>query len=263
MAALPDTRRGGVTLRRALLRAGDGLFGLSQTFEGDGLRVIVTHDASLLAFVDVLAGTVAVPLVSGEVAAPSRFVMSLPPRTVLPMRFDGALVSSQGVASFSSIVAPTPALLRARDERVPLTMLDVREAAAERVIAVVDADASVPHHVVCARRALHAMLARPAPVREAARASGIAAETLTRAFQQAYAISPKQYVHRARLFGAVLRLLSGKAIVETALDTGFNDVTRFYAQFRRLIGVTPGVYASIRKRQDTDRSTEGCVESAR
>lgn len=257
MGAFPDTRRGGVTLRRALLRAGDGLIGLSQTFEGDGLRVIVTHDASLLAVVDVLAGAVAFPLASGEVLAPSRFVMALPPRTVLPMRFDGAFVSSQGVASFSSIVAPTPALLRVRGKQAPLTMHDVREAAAEPVIALVDADASVAHHVVCARRALHAMLARPAPVREAARASGVAAETLTRAFQQAYSISPKQYIHRARLFGAVLRLLSGKAIVETALDAGFNDVTRFYVQFRRLLGVTPGVYASIRKRQDVDRSTGG------
>ena len=65
MGAFPDTRRGGVTLRRALLRAGDGLIGLSQTFEGDGLRVIVTHDASLLAVVDVLAGAVAFPLASG------------------------------------------------------------------------------------------------------------------------------------------------------------------------------------------------------
>jgi AraC-like DNA-binding protein len=73
---------------------------------------------------------------------------------------------------------------------------------------------------------------------------------LTRAFTLAYGVPPKQYCNRARLFEAVIRLLSGVPIIEVALASGFNDLKRFYAQFRQLVRATPGVYAHVKKRQD-------------
>lgn len=250
MPSLPDTTRGTIKLRRKLLRAEGGLVGLAQEFEGDGVRVIVTHGACLLALIETSKGAVSFPLASGELAAPRRFLLSLPPRSVLPIRFDRAIVRSHGVASFAPLVSETPALLRTRLDAVPLDLRGAREAARADLLCSLDADAGVAPYVARARRKLHDMLGRVAPVRDAARDAGVAAETLARAFQHAYQISPKQYCHRARLFAAALRLLSGKAIVETALDAGFNDVTRFYTQFRRLLGSTPAAYTAIRKRQD-------------
>jgi hypothetical protein len=38
--------------------------------------------------------------------------------------------------------------------------------------------------------------------------------------------------------------------VDAALRAGFNDLTRCYAQLRRVLGGTPGEYAEIRNRQD-------------
>jgi AraC-like DNA-binding protein len=49
-------------------------------------------------------------------------------------------------------------------------------------------------------------------------------------------------VHRARLFDAALRLLHGASVVHSALHSGFGDLTRFYRQFRRLLGATPAAY---------------------
>ncbi|AKU93810.1 Transcriptional regulator, AraC family [Labilithrix luteola] len=250
---LPDSMRGGVKLRRELLASSEGFVALSHRFEGEGRRVIVTHDASLLALVEVQRGRAVFPLPSGPLDAPSRFVLSLPPRTVLPLHFFGAVLTSRGMARFGTFATERPALLDATGIRDLTDVRDARVAARAPCLSCLDADRRVPRHVVAARLRLHDLLARPAPIREAARVAGIAPETLTRAFQEAYGITPKQYVHKARLFVAVLRLLSGKAIVETALDAGFNDVTRFYAQFRRLLGATPGVYASIKKRQDGAR----------
>lgn len=259
MGSLPETMRGAISLRRKLLRAHDGLIGLAQVFEGDGVRVIVTHGAWLLALVETTRGKVSFPLARGEIVAPRRFVLSLPPQTVLPMRFASAVVRSDGVASFADgvVLGPEPALLDASGVgAAPLDLRSARGAARAKLVFALDADAAVASHVARARRALHDMLGHAAPVREAARKANVAPETLTRAFEDAYRITPKQYCHRARLFAGALRLLSGKTILEAAFDAGFNDVTRFYTQFRRLLGATPGAYAAIRKRQDAARDRE-------
>jgi len=44
----------------------------------------------------------------------------------------------------------------------------------------------------------------------------------------------------------------GATILEAAFDAGFRDVKRFYVQFKRLLGATPGSYAQVKKRQDNE-----------
>jgi AraC-like DNA-binding protein len=247
--------RGRVVLERRLLRARDGLVGLAQTFTGTGVRTVVTHGAAVLAWVRVERGRLSFPLASGDEVAPERFLLALPPRAVLPMRFDDARVESEGVAAFARFAPPCTALLDARLDgdgpgAMPLDLASARRLAGADVLLPLDADRGVPPAIAEARRLLHEKIANPAPVRAVARAIGMSPEHLTRAFSRAYCIPPKQYCNRARLFEAVLRLLSGAPILDVALGSGFNDLKRFYVQFRRLLRSTPGVYAAIRKRQD-------------
>jgi AraC-like DNA-binding protein len=101
-----------------------------------------------------------------------------------------------------------------------------------------------------ARRALHDLIAHPAPVRAAARQVDLAPATLARRFSHAYGLSPKEYCQRARVFEGVLRLLAGMRVIDTAFTAGFSDLSRFYVAFRRIVGVTPGVYARVKNRQD-------------
>jgi AraC-like DNA-binding protein len=250
-AQLPTSLRGGLVLERRRLPARDGLVGLEQTFTGTAARVAVTHGAFIVSCVEVVEGTLAFPLAGGVVVAPRRFVLALPPRSVLPMAFTGARVESQGVAGFSGAEVACPALLPWTSGAAPVDLgalaVTLRAPPLERL----EADAGAPPLIARARRLLHASLAHPAPVRSAARQVGLAPETLTRSFARAYGIAPKAYCHRARLSDAVLRLLSGAAIVTTAFSVGFGDLSRLYAQFRRVVGATPGAYARIRKRQDT------------
>src|SRR5262245_37806007 len=105
-----ESKRGGIFLERHLLPARDGLVALRQRFTGDGLRVVVTHGASVIALVSVERGELSFPLASGEYKAPERFWMTLPPRSVLPMRFRGALVHSEGVAGFFDSIHSAPGL---------------------------------------------------------------------------------------------------------------------------------------------------------
>jgi AraC-like DNA-binding protein len=220
--------RGSVKLSRRVLRDDQGRIRLLQRFEGDGRRVIVTHAAAVTAEVEVERGEVSFPLVGGTVIAPRRFTMFLPPRSVVPIAFSGAILSSDGVASFASSARGLPSINEHE----------------------LDADRDVTPSVARARALLHDRLADPAPIGAVAREVGLAVETLSRSFAHAYVIAPKEYVHRARLFAAVLHILSGARIVDSAFQSGFADLSRFYQQFRRLLGATPGAYARIKKRQD-------------
>lgn len=257
-SALPPSFRGQVEVRRQLLLGQDGLVALRQRFAGSDLRVIVTHRASVLALVQVEAGQVSFPLrgSSAEVPAPRRFVLAVPPRSTLPVRFDQAVVTTDGVGSFapfSALPQASPRLLAASCDALPLdrpTRAALAALAGSPLLAELDMDAGVRPELVAARQLFHESLGLLAPVRAVARELGMASETLTRQFASAYFIAPKQYCHRARLFDAALQLLAGQRIVEAALESGFNDLSRFYSQFRRLLGATPGAYAAVRKRQD-------------
>lgn len=248
--SLPSTKRGNVTIGRRVLLTGEGLIGLAQQFHGNDVRVIVTHGASIAARVQVEAGQLSFPLLSGEVVAPSCFVLILPPRSIVPIRFAAARVDSTGIASLAPLGIDSAALLRCDVAEMPLGRSGLQQLLRAPALAELDADKTVAREIVRARRLLHDHFYLPAPVGRVAMQVDLAAETLIRRFAQAYRVSPKQYCHRARLFEAVLRLLAGGAILETALAVGFNDLSRFYQQFRRILGATPGTYATIKKRQD-------------
>jgi AraC-like DNA-binding protein len=235
--------RGGVSIDRRLLPSRDGRVWLEQRFRGDGARTIVTHRASVLAEVAVCEGALSFPLASGEIEAPRRLLLAVPPRSALPLRFEGAWVESRGVAELGAARFDAPLLVAgcSLDEEAPWLAPDA---------ILLDADRAVPVRVRRARQALHDLLMHPAPVGGAARRVGLAGATLVRGFARAYGVSPVQYCQRARVFEAVLRLLSGTRVVEAGLDAGFSDVGRFYAAFRRIVGATPGGYARVKNRQD-------------
>ena len=249
---IPTTRRGEILLERRTIPARDGLLGLVQTFKGSDTRTLITHRAFVLARVEVLDGNLSFPLYSETIQAPKRFLLALPPRSVLPMAFDRANVYSEGVAGFSYPSITRPMLLACNLNDTLIDIEAVRRALRGSVLKQFDADTCVEPVIVRARKLLHELIAHPAPLRTAAKCVGIRSETLCRGFSNAYKLTPKQYCHRARLFEAVLCLMSGCTILESALVAGFGDVKRFYVQFKRLLGTTPGPYVQVKKRQDID-----------
>jgi AraC-like DNA-binding protein len=217
---------------------------LAQTFRGDGTRVVVTHAATVLSEIRVCQGSLSFPLASAEIDAPPRFLLALPPRSVLPMRFVGARVDSCGTARFEPPAFAAPLFVAGA------SLADAPAAWRSACCTWLDADLGVATAVRDARRALHDLIAHPAPVRAAARRVNLAAATLARQFSRAYGLSPKEYCQRARVFEGVLRLLEGARVIDAAFTAGFADLTRFYVAFRRIVGVTPGVYARVKNRQD-------------
>jgi AraC-like DNA-binding protein len=243
-------RRGNIVFERSLYIA-DGTVMLRHRFTGNDTRVLITHDGAMRSVVEVRRGRVVMPLASGEVIAPARFVLAVPPRSIVPIRFEHAdVVSDGGCATRVLDEHAVPAI----EAVAPSSAVRDAIACPGPVVAVLDPDAGVACALARARAALHAAIGEPAPVRFAATAAGLAPETLVRQFSDAYRITPKQYCHRARLFDAAVLLFEGASVLDAALRAGFNDLRRFYVQFRRLLGSTPGEYARIRKRQDAAAS---------
>jgi AraC family transcriptional regulator len=64
-----------------------------------------------------------------------------------------------------------------------------------------------------------------------------------RVFKQASGVTPHQYIVRARLRQAALRLRSDSApVIEVALDSGFRDLSNFNHAFRSEFGASPTRY---------------------
>jgi len=79
----------------------------------------------------------------------------------------------------------------------------------------------------------------PSIARIAARLK-VTPEHLSRQFKRDYELNPSNYLHKVRLAEATYKLSIGEAIVDVSHDVGYNDLSRFYKQFRKATKTSPG-----------------------
>lgn len=72
--------------------------------------------------------------------------------------------------------------------------------------------------------------------------SGYSTGHLIRAFKQHFGLTPHAYMLNQRVQLGQKSLKEGKSIVETALNSGFNDQPHFQRTFKRLVAATPNQY---------------------
>ncbi|MBN3754625.1 helix-turn-helix transcriptional regulator [Paraburkholderia sp. Tr-20389] len=87
----------------------------------------------------------------------------------------------------------------------------------------------------------------PHPLASLARLCGLSDFYFLRSFERVTGVTPHQYVLRARLRHAALRLVDEDAkIVDIAFDSGFNDVSNFNHAFRAEFGMSPRAWRTQR-----------------
>ena len=95
-------------------------------------------------------------------------------------------------------------------------------------------------------RCLHLIETTPGQVRVAQLASevGLGGRQLTRRFENAVGVSPKEFARVSRFLSGVrcLRGSSRQTLTETALECGYFDQAHFNHDFREFAGMTPGEF---------------------
>jgi AraC-like DNA-binding protein len=73
-------------------------------------------------------------------------------------------------------------------------------------------------------------------------------EHLTRQFKSDYGITPSKYLHQLRVSEATFRLAIGEEIIDISQDVGYNDLSRFYKQFRKSTKTSPAACREMLRR---------------
>ncbi len=80
----------------------------------------------------------------------------------------------------------------------------------------------------------------PPLIASMARSLNVSHEHLTRQFKKDFGLTPNSYLHQVRLNYAIWKLSQGEKIAEVSFDVGYNDLGRFYKQFRKFMKTSPG-----------------------
>lgn len=95
---------------------------------------------------------------------------------------------------------------------------------------------------------VEAVRAKPQDFADAAaivQRSGFGTTRLFELLRQHYHVTPGDLLLRARLEASKAHLLSGRSVAEAALAVGFESLSAYHDQFRRLYGLTPGGYQQL------------------
>lgn len=91
-----------------------------------------------------------------------------------------------------------------------------------------------------AKRTIEGRYSDDLAIADVAAAVGVSHEHLTRQFRKDFALAPLEYLHKLRMAAASLKLSEGSDIINVSADVGYNDLGRFYKQFRKTFSTTPG-----------------------
>jgi AraC-like DNA-binding protein len=105
-----------------------------------------------------------------------------------------------------------------------------------------------------ARRAVRLLEAGEARVAHVAATLGVTTRHLRRAFTDSVGIGPKEYARTVRLQRAVRLAVTSRDWAHIAVCAGYYDQAHLIADFRDLVGLTPGAYVS--QRVDAPRRPE-------
>jgi AraC family transcriptional regulator len=106
-----------------------------------------------------------------------------------------------------------------------------------------DASSDAIRRVTDVVRAIERLSATELSLERMAAMAGLSPYHFLRTFERVTGVTPHQYVRRARLRDAAVRLRSGDGrVIDAAFDSGFRDLSSFNRAFRAEFGATPRSY---------------------
>jgi AraC-like DNA-binding protein len=223
----------------------DGGYAISERIDidGAGSSYFVFARGWLLEILDLERGEYYFFSDGAEVRPPSkRFGIYYPPFTITRPFVSGVVGTVHGVGSTEVIPElPSTALMFDTDFAEDFV-------ATSQAVDVLERSTNHRSIEVNSRRSLVTLKAKrlidenylvfPSISRIATRLS-VTPEHLSRQFKRDLGITPSGYLHKLRVADATFRLSMGEPIVDISQDVGYNDLSRFYKQFRKATHTSP------------------------
>jgi AraC-like DNA-binding protein len=245
---------GGRIARRNTVFLPDGAYLFEDELDVKGLLTakVITCAAWLLELYELKAGETFFTRGDADVRPTTkRFGVFYPPFTITQPCFKNSKVRLVGVAATMSL----PAELRA----VPMlfeTVFTGRPSGALQVIEILRGGCGHQSIELNPKPSLLSLKAKrlidenylvyPSIARISARLN-VTHEHLSRQFKRDFHMSPSAYLHQLRLADASFRLAQGEEIINVSQEVGYNDLSRFYKQFRKSAKTSPGVCRTMMK----------------
>lgn len=248
----PDT--GGVLARRntSFLVDGSYLFEDQLVVKGLLSAKVITCAAWLLELYELKAGKVF--FISGikQVrAATVCFGVLYPPFTISRPCFENSEASLVGVATTESLphgFTRVPIVFETRCSQIPTGVAQVFDIVRGGTNPQsVEMNPTPSLLSLKAKRLIDENYLSFPPIARIAKRLGVTPEHLSRQFKRDFEITPSAYLHQLRLADAPLRLARGEEIVNVSQDIGYNDLSRFYKQFRKNTKTSPGACQTLMK----------------
>ena len=240
---------GALPQRRRTENLPGGLYYFEDELETNGVLKarVITAAGWLLEFLKLDAGEISCVSGAEEIAAPFReLAIFYPPFTVTRPVFSSVKARLKGVAGTAPLAPDLPAAARPLVFEVDFENAPKSAAAVAEVLRSARAARSVD---ACANASLLSLRAKklidqnyrifPSIARIAARLN-VSHAHLTRQFKRDLQLSPNAYLHQIRIADATFRLTRGEQIIEVSNEVGYNDLSRFYKQFRKSNAASPG-----------------------
>ena len=234
---------------RTVQRLSPGLLRLDQEVCATGHErgLDATGRFWMLAAIEVRHG--AVEYVSGgqRVPAPAKvFGVSAPPFSILEVALSRTNSHSMAFVSTEK-ASPTlpgePVAFDIASPDVPDSVPDLIQEFSERSSTIrIGRCQRPPPLALRTKAAIDETYALQIPLSAIAAELGTSASAMSRAFNGSYGIPPVRYRHLVRIMDGMMRLLEGEPVTRVFQDVGFEDLSRFYRQFKRYTLSPPSVY---------------------
>jgi AraC-like DNA-binding protein len=249
------SRNTGLPERRKTEKLPDGLYYFEDELETSGVlkAAVITCTGWLLELVKIEAGEFSFFVDEEEIRPPfAELAIFYPPFTITRPCFKNVKISVKGIAGVTELPAELskkPLVFEGNFTKFPKSAAEMVEVLQKsRHVQMVDAHPKASLLALKAKKLIDENYRIfPSIARIAARLK-VSHEHLTRQFKRDFRLSPSAYLHQIRIADATFRLARGEAIIEVSGDVGYNDLSRFYKQFRKTNAASPGFCQSSRKR---------------
>lgn len=249
-----QSEAGGVLARRKTSFLADGAYLFEDELEVHGLLKarVITCTAWLLELYELEAGDVFFRSGLTEVRTTARrFGVLYPPFTISQPSVENVKGRLVGVAATDSLpvgFTAVPTMFETTYTEFPTGVAQVLEIVRQgKNHQSVELNPKPSLLSVKAKRLIDENYLSYPSIARVSRRLGVTHEHLSRQFKRDFETSPSAYLHQLRLADAPLRLAKGEEIINVSHDIGYNDLSRFYKQFRKSTKTSPGVCQSLMK----------------